>query len=316
MDGTLAMLSTHSFAPGPPFPPPSLAARDSVTASHSTVTSSGAFRAEAPAAPLVIRPLVSAADQRACIAFQREIWGTTFDPVPASLLQVALHLGGVALGAFDTQGNLGGFVFGLTGIDEHGKVIHWSHMLAVRAHLREAGLGRRLKECQRQELAARHISEMYWTYDPSIAKNAHFNLDILGARVVRYVPDMYGDTGSPLHHGLATDRLVVVCDTARAHEPVSSVLDADDARIPVLTIRPHAGDVLVVVGGASLPRLRLEIPSDFGQLLAARPTEARAWHAATRDHFQWALGSGYSVIGLRRDLATGRSFYLLDKATP
>jgi len=287
-----------------------------VTASQSTLASSGALRAEAHPSPLVIRPLVSAADQRACIALQREIWGTTFDPVPASLLHVVLHVGGVALGAFDAHGDLGGFVFGLTGIDEHGKVIHWSHMLAVRAHLREAGLGRRLKECQRQQLAGRQIAEMYWTYDPSIAKNAHFNLDILGARVVRYVPDMYGDTGSPLHHGLATDRLVVVCDTSRPHEPVSSVLDADDARAPVLTIRPRAGDAIAVVGGATPPRLRLEIPSDFSQLLAERPAEARAWHAATRDHFQWALGSGYSVIGLRRDSATGRSFYLLDKAAP
>lgn len=262
---------------------------------------------------MVIRPLVSTADQRDCIALQREIWGTTFDPVPASLLHVALHLGGVALGAFDPHGELAGFVFGLTGIDEHGKVIHWSHMLAVRPHLREAGLGRRLKECQRQELARRQIGEMYWTYDPSIAKNAHFNLNVLGATVVRYVPDMYGDTGSPLHHGLATDRLIVVCDTANAHAPVSAALDVADANAPLLTARARSGDPLAVVGGATPPRLRLEIPSDFSQLLAERPAEARAWHAATREHFQWALGSGYSVIGLRRDPATGRSFYLLDQ---
>lgn len=279
------------------------------------MASSGAFRAEPHASPITIRPLVSAADQRACIALQREIWGTTFDPVPASLLQVVLHVGGIALGAFDVQGELGGFVFGLTGIDEHGKIIHWSHMLAVRAQLREAGLGRRLKECQRQELAERRIAEMYWTYDPSIAKNAHFNLDVLGAKVVRYVPDMYGDTGSPLHHGLATDRLVVVCDTSRPHEPVSSVLDGPDAQTPVLTLRPHDGDVLTGVGDATPQRLRLEIPSDFSELLRERPTEARAWHAATREHFQWALANGYSAIGLRRDPATGRSFYLLAKVT-
>ena len=263
---------------------------------------------------MVIRPLVSAADQRDCIALQREIWGATFDPVPASLLHVALHLGGVALGAFDAQGHLGGFVFGLTGIDERGKVIHWSHMLAVRAHLREAGLGRRLKECQRQELARRQIDEMFWTYDPSIAKNAHFNLNVLGAKVVRYVPDMYGDTGSPLHHGLATDRLIVVCETAHAHEPVSSTLDEHDHTTPVLTAKPRAGDPLATIGGPTPPRLRLEIPSDFSQLLAERPADARTWHAATRDHFQWALGSGYGVIGLRRDPATERSFYLLDMA--
>ena len=49
---------------------------------------------------------------------------------------------------------------------------------------------------------------MHWSFDPLIDKNAHFNLNRLGARVVRYVRDMYGTTESPLHHGLATDRLV------------------------------------------------------------------------------------------------------------
>jgi predicted GNAT superfamily acetyltransferase len=244
---------------------------------------------------------------------QRDIWGTRFDPVPTAMLHVATHLGGVALGAFDAQNTLVGFVFGLTGIDDAGNVIHWSHMLAVRDHLRDAGLGRRLKEAQRQELLRRNIGEMYWTYDPLIAKNAHFNLNVLGARVVRYVPDMYGDTGSPLHHGLATDRLVVVCETSRPVETSFATLDVVDDRTPVLTVTPRGDDRLAHVGGETPPRLRVEIPSEFSQLLIDAPAEARTWHAATREHFQWAFGSGYVVTGLRRDPATGRSFYLLER---
>jgi predicted GNAT superfamily acetyltransferase len=266
-----------------------------------------------PASAIAIRPLVSAADHRACVRLQREIWGATFDPVPTSMLQVATHLGGIALGAFDAQGALVGFVFGLTGVDESGNVIHWSHMLAVRDHLRDAGLGRRLKECQRQELLRRSVGEMYWTYDPLIAKNAHLNLNVLGARVVRYVPDMYGDTGSPLHHGLATDRLVVVCETSRPADVVSCVLDIAEASTPILTATPRPEDPLARVAGETPPRLRLEIPSEFGQLLATAPAEARTWHAATREHFQWAFSSGYVVTGLRREPATGRSFYMLEQ---
>ena len=293
-----------------PSPPPS---RETlVTLPHSALASP--FAASETSA-IVIRPLESADDQRACVALQREIWGTTFDPVPSSMLQIAMHLGGVALGAFDDRQALVGFVFGLTGIDEAGHVIHWSHMLAVRDHLRDAGLGRRLKECQRQELLRRHIHEMYWTYDPLIAKNAHLNLNVLGARVVRYVPDMYGDTGSPLHHGLATDRLIVVCETSRPPVACSTVLDADDARTPLLTPLARADDRLARVDGDTAARLRLEIPAEFAQLLAEAPTVARTWHAATREHFQWALGSGYVVTGLRRDPSTGRFFYLLEHAT-
>ena len=292
------------------FPPPVI--RERLVTAHRSALDPSPFAAS-PASAIVIRPLETAADYRACVALQREVWGTTFDPVPPSMLLVATHLGGIAFGAFDAQGALVGFVFGLTGIDDAGNVTHWSHMLAVRNHLRDAGLGRRLKECQREELLRRGIGEMYWTYDPLIAKNAHLNLNVLGARVVRYVPDMYGDTGSPLHHGLATDRLVVVCETSRPPEHASSHLDDVEAHTPILTARPHAEDRVVRMGGDTPPRLRLEVPSEFAHLLATAPAEARAWHAATREHFQWAFGNGYVVLGLRRDTTTERSFYMLEQ---
>lgn len=286
--------------------------RERLVTAHRSTLAPSPFPAATTSA-IAIRPLRSAADLRACVALQREIWGATFDPVPTSMLQVATHLGGIALGAVDAHDTLVGFVFGLTGVDEVGNVIHWSHMLAVRDQFRDAGLGRRLKESQRQELLRRNIGEMYWTYDPLIAKNAHLNLNILGARVVRYVPDMYGDTGSPLHHGLATDRLIVVCETSRPADPVASALELGEARTPILTIAPQGDDHVARPGAETPPRLRLEIPSEFAQLLARTPAEARTWHAATREHFQWAFASGYVVTGLRRDPATGRSFYVLEQ---
>jgi predicted GNAT superfamily acetyltransferase len=58
--------------------------------------------------------------------------------------------------------------------------------------------------------------------------------------------------------------------------------------------------------------LRIEIPTDFAQLLAESPSEARTWHGATREHFEWAFANHYTVIGLRRDPTTTRSFYLLE----
>ncbi|MDB4875338.1 MAG: hypothetical protein JWM41_1784 [Gemmatimonadetes bacterium] len=243
---------------------------------------------------------------------QREIWGQTFDVMPATILQVVAHVGGVAAGAFDAAGALAGFVFGVTGVVDD-KIIHWSHVLGVRPELRNAGVGRVLKEYQRRDLARRHIGEMYWTYDPSIAKNAHFNVNVLGARVVRFTPDMYGDTGSPLHHGLPTDRLVVVCDTARPARDASSAIGRADARTPLLTIEPRTGDSVLDRGAPPPLRARLEIPSDFAQLLADAPRDARAWHTATREHFQWALASGYTVTGFARDSETARSFYLLER---
>ncbi len=268
-------------------------------------------RADAIPIVVAIRPLVSLADYAACVAFQRVIWGSAFDVVGTTILQISADVGGIVAGAFDDDDRLAGFVFGLTGLDDDDNVVHWSHMLGVRPDVRDAGVGRKLKEYQRRELARRHIGRMYWTFDPLIAKNAHFNLNVFGARVARFAPDMYGNTGSALHHGLATDRLVVVCDTTAPPRDGPLTIEAIDADAPLLRVE-HAGGCVPTAGIASAPRLRLEIPTDFAQLLADSPSEARAWHTATRERFQWAFANGYAVTGLRRDPATSRSFYILE----
>ena len=243
-----------------------------------------------PGAVDVIRPIASLEEYRECVALQCEIWGDSYEPVPAALLQVSSYVGGIAAGAFAPDGHMVGFVFGLTGVNGS-KIIHWSHMLGVRSTRQNAGVGRALKDYQRHELARRNIGEMYWTYDPLIAKNAHFNLNVLGARIVRYVPDMYGDTRSPLHYGLPTDRLVVAAEHLQERRTTHRlVLGKDHAHAPVLTPFPQPGDPVLTPGDTCAPFLRLEIPTDFVKVLADAPAKAKQWHTSAREHFfQWAL---------------------------
>jgi len=262
---------------------------------------------EARRVTLDVRPVASLAEYRACAALQAEVWGRDFECVPASVLQVATYVGGICLGAFTEKGELCGLVFGLSGTQD-GKPMHWSHLLAVRESARNLGVGRLLKERQREILASRGIPEMRWSFDPMIVKNAYLNLNRLGARVARFVPDMYGITESPLHHGLATDRLVVawptMSDAVRPREVTEPA--------PILTLEPQPGDVLVQRDGKRPPSLWVEVPADFQGLLARAPREARAWHDATREHFLWALGHGYAIASLHRDPESSRCFYVLE----
>lgn len=265
----------------------------------------------APAA-VSVRPLESLADFHACVALQADVWGREFtDGVPASLLQVSTYVGGLALGAFTEAGEIVGMLFGLTGTDGV-EIVHWSHLLGVRDSVRNLGVGRLLKEAQRTELARRGIRKMSWTFDPLVAKNAYLNLNRLGATVVRYVPNMYGTTGSPLHYGIATDRLIVSVDTS-AVAPDATTLLTKRTPLPVLSPEMRGSD-LPIVRASPPPALWLEVPNDIRQVIEHQPRAATAWRESVRENFQWALGLGYEVKALQRDPVTSRAFYVLRRA--
>lgn len=232
------------------------------------------------------------AEYHACVAIERETWGADFSEcVPATILMVAQKLGGVVAGAFAADGTMLGFVFGMAGVID-GRPAHWSDMLAVRPGARGARVGERLKHYQRELARAAGAEAMYWTFDPLVARNAHLNLTRLGARVVEYVPNMYGDgTSSPLHGGLPTDRLVARWDLAR---------DGGAGGVPAAA----SPDASVV---------RIAVPHDFHDL----PTEARAhWRATVRETFLAHLRRGYQVTAFRRADGDALPYYELQRPAP
>lgn len=254
-------------------------------------------------------------DGAACVALQHEIWGRDFDHVSASLMKVVAGIGGLTLGAFDATGDLVGFVFSLAGIRD-GEPIHWSHMLGVRERVRGAGVGRHLKELQRAELARRGIARVLWTFDPLQARNAHLNFNRLGVRVLDYVENMYGITASPLHHGIATDRLIVMLPTSPNVEEYAAPTNGAHGTMPVLTPFPQPGDITVDIDDTLVSSVLIEIPTDLQQIIATTPDVAGTWRMATRANFLTAMRRGYDVTGLRRDHDANRAFYLLAARSP
>ncbi len=280
------------------------------------MTQPAAPRADATDA-LEIRHVRTQAEFEACFELQAATWGAAFrEAVPATILKVSQRLGGVTAGAFATDGTLAGFVFGMTGV-ERGEIVHWSDMLAVRADMQNHGLGRRLKEFQRDAVRALGVARMYWTYDPLVARNAHFNLNRLGARVSEYVVDMYGtNTGSAMHSGFGTDRFIVVWPvTADADAPRPSPLLAGAG--PVVNEGASDGrPVEVARFAAALPeRLRVEIPLDVFDVRERSLEQAVRWRTSSRAALRWALASGYVVDGFVHDEATHRGFYALTRTT-
>lgn len=231
---------------------------------------------------IVIRDLIEHWEYDACVRLQKETWGETFSEiVPQAILQVSQRVGGVTAGAFEEEAMVG-FVFGLTGLEGHDPV-HWSDMLAVRASHRNRGIGEQLKWYQRRVLMQRGVNRVRWTFDPLDCKNAHLNFNRLGVIAREYVVDMYGQTDSPLHAGIGTDRLVVTWDldsprVVASQEKRSPFVDQVDARI--------------------------EIPGNIHEINKADPDKARWWRERTRSQFQGLLADCV-VAGFVRGEAGG-----------
>ena len=232
-----------------------------------------------------------------------------------ALLQVVAHVGGIVAGAFAADGELVGFVFGLTG-SRNGDTIHWSHALGVRESARNAGVGRMLKEHQRAELARRGISTLYWTFDPLMAKNAHFNLNRLGARVVEYVENMYGNTGQPAPprpRDRPAGRVVVHRIAAGSTSRGERAAHRRQAT-PILTPEPRTGDVVARIDAPERPAtLWLEVPPDIQRESRHATHRARGTRPCARTS-SGRCGTATTLTGLHRDPLTSRSFYVLERS--
>jgi predicted GNAT superfamily acetyltransferase len=228
-------------------------------------------------ASITVHSCDSLEDFHACVALQREVWGEDdLEVEPATLFVVAAHTGGQVLGAYDGN-KLVGFTLALAAVRNGVPFLH-SHMTGVHANYRDRGVGRMLKLFQRDEALSREIRLVEWTFDPLELRNAHFNLNRLGAICRRYLPNLYGITTSPLHRGLATDRLVAewYLDSPR----VSGALNNELAPPPFNTT--------------------IEIPNSFDDWKAIGLPRLQSMQAAIREQFTEGFAKGYAAIAVSK----------------
>ena len=118
------------------------------------------------------------------------------------LLGALASNGGSVVGILDESDRLVAFAYGFCGTDRR-SFYHYSQSAVVAIDQQGRGLGRMLKHAQREVALSHGLNRMRWTYDPAQIRNAHFNLDVLGARGRWFAPDMYGP---------GTDRVIVEWD--------------------------------------------------------------------------------------------------------
>lgn len=263
---------------------------------------------------LTLRHLRSDDDYARCEALQEATWGKGFKEIAnATMMMISQKVGGVAAGAFDPQGELRGLVFGISGV-RGGHPAHWSHILAVDVPFHGRGIGRHLKAYQRDYLLHLGIDRMYWSYDPLVARNAHLNLQRLGAEPVEYARDLYGDGGQNLQHrGLGTDRFIVEWRLRESPEALPGHGRTSETQLEAPVVNSEA-DGAPRTDAFELPSLawvRVEIPPDIQTLKEEAPEAALAWRLSTRRAFLGYLRQGHRVVGFQR--RTNRCFYLVHR---
>ena len=224
--------------------------------------------------PITVRHCATLEEYEECVRLQLITWGEDL-VVPSGLFVVARETGGQTLGAFSGE-QMVGFTLGLAGFHEGKPIIH-SHMTAVLPDFRDRGIGRMLKLAQRNDCLGRGIRLVEWTFDPLELKNAHFNVNRLGAVVRRYIPNCYGITQSPLHAGLPTDRLMAewCLDSPR----VQAILRGEAPKI-------------------SSDAVRISVPQDISSRKQQDPEAGARVQTEMRQQFLKYLGKDFVLISL------------------
>ena len=156
---------------------------------------------------------------------------------------------------------------------------------------------------------------MHWTFDPLQGRNAYVNFAKLGILTAEYSEDMYGQTDSPLHRGVGTDRLV-----ARWELTSRRVVDRLAGEVWAPTLEEAIGragggisqlvtwrdvDGFPVPGDVTMDReeseLLLAVPGDLDRIMEVDLPLAVRWREITREPFLHYLSRGYEIREFLRE---------------
>lgn len=257
-------------------------------------------------------------EYRQCEGVQKQVWGAY--AVAAEVLRATQKNGGAVLGSM-VGGKVVGFIYAFLA-RRHGRLLHWSHMMAVLPEFRDQGLGFRMKLMHRKLALAQGVKSIGWTYDPLQSRNAALNLVRLGAKVEEYIPNYYGRFPSRIEKGLPSDRFVV--NWPIGTKEVEDRLGGNRRPLvwkPATRINETAMDSRGNLTNRRVrlrldaPRLLLEIPPNTDAIRDHAPQLGLEWRRGTRKALERYLGAGYRVTGFYppRPETEGRCYYVLSR---
>ena len=159
-----------------------------------------------------------------------------------------------------------------------------SHATGVLPEFVGKGIGEMIKRHQWDWAKENGFDTITWTFDPLVRRNAHFNVIKLGATVLGYHQNFYGELDDGINAGEQSDRVLVRWNVAGVAAPQANTF-----------VEPSQTAVVI------------ETPADIEQLRKTDRVQSDGWRARQRAAFESAQLSGLSVVGLSNDFS-----YVLD----
>ena len=210
--------------------------------------------------------------------------------VSPEIMTASLHNGGYGSVIYIESGNMFrpvGAAFALVGRALPGLIgpnLH-SHATGVLPEYVGKGIGEMIKRHQWNWAKENGFDTITWTFDPLVRRNAHFNVIKLGATVLGYHQNFYGELDDGINAGEQSDRVLVRWNVAGVAAPQASTC-----------VEPSKTAVVI------------ETPADIEQLRKTDRVQSDGWRARQRAAFESAQHAGLRVVGLSRDFS-----YVLDE---
>lgn len=245
-----------------------------------------AAQAAARAARVLVRDVVELDGLNDVMELFAAIWGRDANPpVTIELLRAFTKAGNYVGGAYEGDRIVGACVGFFHAPDED--AMH-SHIAGVSGTSTGHSVGFALKLHQRAWALRRGVSEIAWTFDPLVSRNAYFNLAKLGAQADEYLPDFYGQMRDVINGADDSDRLLVrwpllspIVERACAGTAVEVVASRELAHGAAVAVG-MGDDGLPVAGPLDAPTSLVAVPHDIAALRAGDPAVAHEWRAAVR----------------------------------
>jgi len=191
--------------------------------------------------------------------------------ITSNMLQAMVHAGSYLVGVFDGS-KVVGASFAFPSIDP--EVHLHSHMTAFIDSHRDQGLGTAVKMHQWNWAKSHGYKSITWTFDPLVRRNARLNILKLGADLISYHPNFYGNMADELNNGDESDRLMVRWDTTREIPTPRSEISEP----------PYDAELIA-------------LPQDIVSIRRTNPDESLRYRMQVRESFLSAFDRGLKVVG-------------------